>query len=105
MKRSISSKIAAAYVENQALYAVEQENMTAITNITVVSLQKGAFYLKSLASLSVCNQLLINNAQLKEINYYKIKMLHSRISEVASRIENFKALLKLVVNKSETGKE
>ncbi len=105
MKRSISYTIAAAYLEQQALYAKEQENTTSNTNITVVTLQKGAFYQKSLASLSVCNQLLINNAQLKEINYHKIKMLHSRITEVASRIENFKALLRLVANKSETGDE
>jgi hypothetical protein len=32
-------------------------------------------------------------------------MLHSRISEVATRIENFKALLRLVSNKSESGDE
>jgi hypothetical protein len=105
MKRSISSKIAAAYLDQQVLHAEEQKNTTSNTDFTVVTLQKGTFYQKSLASLSVCDQLLINNVQLKEINYYKIKMLHFRISEVASRIENFKALLKLVANKSETENE
>ena len=93
------------YAKDQALYAEVQERLANSTDITVVSLQKGTFYVKSLASLSVCNQLLINNAQLKEINYHKIKMLHSRISEVATRIENFKALLRLVANKPETDNE
>ncbi len=51
--------------------------------------EQGEFYVKSLASLSVCSQLLLNNAQLKEMNYNKIKMLHSRIGEVALRIQNF----------------
>jgi hypothetical protein len=105
MKQSISSKIAKEYVRDQALYAQAQERLASNTDITVVSMQKGTFYVKSLASLSVCNHLLINNAQLKEINYHKIKMLHSRISEVATRIENFKALLRLVANKSESGDE
>jgi hypothetical protein len=54
------------YVRDQALYAEAQERLASTTDITVVSLQKGTFYVKSLASLSVCNQLLINNAQLKK---------------------------------------
>ena len=98
MRKTISSKLAVAYVSEQANIALQQEGLASGCGVPAVSLSKGEFYVKSLASLSVCSQLLLNNAQLKEMNYNKIKMLHSRISEVALRIQNFKTLLKLAAN-------
>lgn len=103
MKYSISSSLANAYLQEQASYAVEQKGLVLKTDTTVVRLQKRTFYVKSLTSMAICNHLLLNNIQLKELNYYKIKMLHLRINEVSQRIEKFKALLKLAVSKFEAG--
>jgi len=51
------------------------------------------FYLKTLSGLVMCGELVVNNAQLKEINRNKITMLRKRINEVSARVEAFKDLL------------
>lgn len=60
----------------------------------ILKLQKSTFYAKSLASLSVCNELLLTNAQYKELNYLRIKALRSRIGEVTLQLEHYKLMLK-----------
>lgn len=60
---------------------------------TVSDLTHTKFYLKTLSGLVVCGELVVNNAQLKEINRNKITMLRKRISEVSARVEAFKDLL------------
>lgn len=103
MKNKISSKLADALVSEQENFAVQQEKLISGCNVSVVSLSREKFYVKSLASLSVCNQLLLNTAQLKEMNFNRIKMLHSRITEATLRIQNFKMLLRLAAHRPDNG--
>lgn len=76
--------------DQTALYNQQQEW---IHYRTVSDLSNSKFYLKTLSGLVVCGELVVNNAQLKEINKNKITMLRKRISEVSARVEAFKELL------------
>ena len=78
-----------------------QKEQTAVSNQQqewlhyhlVSDLSHTKFYLKTLSGLVVCGEMVVNNAQLKEINKNKITMLRRRISEVSARVEAFKDLL------------
>ena len=55
-------------------------------------LANSRFYLKTLSGLVVCGELVITNAQLKELNRAKLIMLRQRITEVSAKVEAFKDL-------------
>ncbi len=76
--------------EQSSVYNQQQEW---IHYRTISDLSHTKFYLKTLSGLVVCGELVVNNAQLKEINRNKITMLRKRISEVSARVEAFKELL------------
>ncbi|MDJ1468635.1 hypothetical protein QNI19_25990 [Cytophagaceae bacterium DM2B3-1] len=76
--------------EQTILYNQQQEW---IHYRTMSDLSNSKFYLKTLSGLVICGELVINNAQLKEINKNKITMLRKRINEVSARVEAFRDLL------------
>ncbi len=91
------------------LFEEEQRNLVNFQNEilceeSTVGVGQSGFYSKTLTNLSICNELVLTNIQLKELNHYKIKMLRIRITEIAARIENFKSLLKAFYQKFDPNK-
>lgn len=93
MHSQLSKKLAEAYLNNQEADILTQETIYQNPG-QLLKLRKSAFYTRSLASLSHCNEVLLINGQQKEFNHYKLKTLRFRISEVSVQLEHFKLMLK-----------
>ena len=86
----VSKQLARGWQKEQANLCRQQvEQMQLGTNN---DLANSRFYLKTLSGLVVCGELVITNAQLKELNRAKLIMLRQRITEVSAKVEAFKDL-------------
>ncbi len=103
MPSTIHSKQLVQQFEEEQRNIIFQQNEL-LCEAETIGISQSSFYSKTLTNLSVCNELVLTNIQLKEINHYKIKMLRVRISEIAARIENFKNVLKTFYQKSDSSK-
>ncbi len=79
------------YQEEQQSLFNQQNEWLHLSSIGDLSHTK--FYLKTLSGLVMCGELVVSNAQIRELNRNKITMLRKKISEVSARIETFKGLL------------
>lgn len=59
------------------------------------------FYSNTLTGLLLSNELNLKNAQLRELYYYKVKMMRVELSELSEKLEKFKLSLKSYIEKTD----
>ncbi|MCU0354617.1 MAG: hypothetical protein MUD08_12910 [Cytophagales bacterium] len=90
--RQASKQLAQGWQKEQSNLCRQQTQQIRLG--TNNDLANSRFYLKTLSGLVVCGELVITNAQLKELNRAKLLMLRQRITEVSAKVEAFKDLLR-----------
>jgi hypothetical protein len=70
------------------------------------SVSENNIYVNTLVGLELSNELTRKNIQMKEICYYKIKMMKSELNNLSKKLEEFKGALKVYSEKmNDTKKE
>jgi hypothetical protein len=65
-----------------------------LKNAICPSVTENNIYVNTLVGLELSNEMTRKNIQMKEICYYKIKMMRSELSNLSKKLEEFKGALK-----------
>ncbi|MDO1445614.1 hypothetical protein Q0590_05105 [Rhodocytophaga aerolata] len=77
-----------------------------LKNAICPSLSENNIYVNTLVGLELSNELTRKNIQMKEICFYKIKMMKNELNNLEKKLEEFKGALKIYSEKfNDTKKE
>lgn len=89
-------------IRDQISIADQQQKL--VENSTYPSVADSRMYVNTLAGLAVCNELSLKNSQLKELYFYKIKMMRQELNGLSQKLEQFKDCLKGYADKHNRNK-
>lgn len=84
-------------IREQISIADQQQNL--VKKRTCPGVEESRMYINTMAGLSVCNELSLKNTQLKELYFYKIKMMRHELNGLSRKLEQFKDCLKTYAEK------
>ncbi len=84
-------------VKEQHVIKVQQKHY--IKNQICPDLTENSIYVNTLVGLELSNEMNRKNIQMKEICYYKIKMMRSELFNLSRKLEEFKDTLKVYSEK------
>jgi hypothetical protein len=84
--------------------SIADQQQQLLENNICPSVAETKMYVHTISGLSMCNELSLRNAQLKELYYYKIKMMRHELNGLSQKLEQFKDALKVYSEKHNRNK-
>jgi adenylate kinase family enzyme len=98
-----SQKLVISLIKEQIAIADQQQQL--IEDHSCPTIEDSRLYVNTLTGLKICNDINLRNAQLKELYFYRIKMMRSELNDLSLKLEKFKDTLKIYSDKHNRNKQ
>lgn len=84
--------------------SIADQQQHLLKNAICPGVEETSMYVHTISGLSICHELSLRNAQLKELYFYKIKMMRHELNNLSQKLEQFKDALKVYSEKHNRNK-